>query len=142
MSVLRFHMNSPMNPSEVMDVLTDFSPARAQEWPTIDAENFTVHERGATWADVTEGTDSSWERARYEWDPAGNKVTATTLDSKVFGPGGGWEFRMTPEGEGTRVDIQLAREHPDTFKGKMLNTILPFAAPVFRKTFKGPLKST
>ena len=142
MSTLRFHMNSSMSPSEVMGVLTDFSPERAKEWPSIDEEHFTVHERGDTWAEVTEGTADNWERARYEWDPAGSKVTTTTIDSKVFGPGGGWVFEMTPEGEGTRVDIQLAREHPSTFKGKMLASILPFAAPAFRKSFKGPLKST
>jgi hypothetical protein len=75
-----------------MGVLTDFSPARADTWPTIDSEHFMVHERGDTWAEVTEGTESSWERARYEWDPAGDTVKVTTLDSKVFGPGGGWVF--------------------------------------------------
>ncbi|MFJ6837052.1 hypothetical protein [Streptomyces sp. NPDC091209] len=142
MSVLRFHVDSSLSPSEVMGVLTDFSPARAQEWPTIDAEHFKVHERGDTWAEVTEGTESGWERARYEWDPSGNKVTVTTLDSKVFGPGGGWLFEMTPEDKGTRVDIQLDREHPTTLKGKVLATILPLAGPVFRKNFKEPLKTT
>ncbi|MGW6217358.1 hypothetical protein [Streptomyces sp. NPDC055109] len=141
MSVLRFHVDSRLSPSEVMGVLTDFSPARAEEWPTIDAEHFKVHERGATWAEVTEGTESAWERARYDWDPSGDEVKVTTLDSKVFGSGGGWLFKMTPEAEGTRVDIQLDRQHPTTFKGKMLVTILPFAGPVFRKSFKEPLKT-
>ncbi|MEV6781778.1 hypothetical protein [Streptomyces sp. NPDC051098] len=141
MSVLRFHMDSSMSPSEVMGVLTDFSSARAKTRPTIDSEHFTVHERGDTWAEVTEGTEGSWERARYEWDPAGDTVKVTTLDSKVFGPGGGWVFRMAPENQGTRVDIQLEREHPTTFKGKMLGVILPFAGPVFKKSFKEPLKS-
>ncbi|MCL2553809.1 MAG: hypothetical protein FWE15_08530 [Actinomycetia bacterium] len=141
MSVLRFHLNSSLRPSEVMDVLTDFGPSRPQEWPSIDAEHFTVHARGDTWAEVTEGTDSGWERARYEWDPQGDTVTVTTLDSKVFGPGGGWVFQMTPEGEGSRVDVQLDREHPSTFKGKVLTTILPLAGPVFRKSFRGPLKA-
>ncbi|MBY8879666.1 hypothetical protein [Actinacidiphila acidipaludis] len=141
MATVHFHMNSPMSPAEVMGVLTDFSPERAKEWPTIDEEHLTVHQRGDTWAEVTEGTAAQWEHARYEWDPASNKVTTTTIDSKVFGPGGGWVFEMTPEGEGTRVDIQLTREHPSTFKGKMLATILPFSAPVLRKSFKGPLKS-
>lgn len=76
--------------------LTDFSSARAQAWPTIDAEHFEIHALGDTWAEVTEGTASAWERARYEWDPTGDEVTITTLDSKAFGPGGGWVFKMTP----------------------------------------------
>ncbi|WP_392966257.1 hypothetical protein [Streptomyces sp. LN245] len=140
MSVLRFPMDTSMSPSQVMGVLTDFSPARAKTWPMIDSEHFTIHERGDTWAEVTEGTEKSWERARYGWDPAGDTVKVTTLDSKVFGPGGGWLSRMAPEDQGTRVDIQLEREHPTTFKGKMLGVILPFAGPVFKKSFKEPLK--
>ncbi|MGW3917622.1 hypothetical protein ACWEBX_40095, partial [Streptomyces sp. NPDC005070] len=93
-----------MSPSEVMGVMTGFSPARAKTWPTIGSEHFTVHERGDTWAEVAEGTEGIWECACYEWDSAGNTVKVTALDSKVFGPGGGWVFRMTPEGQGTGVD--------------------------------------
>jgi hypothetical protein len=33
-------------------------------WPSNDAEHFQVHERGDTWAEVTEGNGKSWERAR------------------------------------------------------------------------------
>lgn len=47
-----------------MAVLTDFGPARAQEWPSIDTEHFTVHALGDNRAEVTEGTSSAWERAR------------------------------------------------------------------------------
>jgi hypothetical protein len=139
MTVLRFQLNSSLSPSEVMDVLTDFSPARAEKWPTIDAEHFTVHELADTWAEVTEGTASAWERARYEWDPKGDTVTITTINSKVFGPGGGWVFKMTPQDDGTLVDIELTR-HPHSFKGRMVGAILPFAGNVFRKSFKEPLK--
>lgn len=71
-------------------------PSRAEAWPTIDTAHFEVHELGDTWAEVTEGTAAAWERARYEWEPAGDTVTITTLDSKLFGAGGGWVFRMTP----------------------------------------------
>ncbi|MEV7239443.1 hypothetical protein AB0N06_37945 [Streptomyces sp. NPDC051020] len=139
MTILRFHLNSSLTPSEVMRVLTDFSPARAETWPTIDAEHFRVHQLGDIWAEVTEGTADAWERARYEWDPEDNTVVVITRDSKVFGPGGGWVFRMTPQDTGTRVDIELER-HPSTLKSRMLACILPFAAPVFRKSFKAPLK--
>ncbi|MGW1091245.1 hypothetical protein ACWD4L_34425 [Streptomyces sp. NPDC002596] len=84
MPALHFHLDSSMSPREVMGVLTDFSPSRLEEWPSIDAEHFQVHERGDTWAEVTEGNAKSWERARYDWDPSQNKVTVTTRDSTPF----------------------------------------------------------
>ncbi|MCW8383743.1 hypothetical protein [Streptomyces justiciae] len=139
MAVVRFHLVSQLGPKDVLQVLTDFSPARAEAWPTIDAAHFEVHDRGDTWAEVTEGTAAAWERARYDWEPAGDTVTITTLDSKLFGTGGGWVFRMTPQGEGTRVDVELTRQ-PSTVKGKMLAALLPVVAPgSLRKSFAGPL---
>jgi hypothetical protein len=141
MAVVRFDLVSKLSPKDVLAVLTDFSPSRAKAWPTIDAEHFEVHELGDTWAEVTEGTAAAWERARYEWEPAGDRVTITTVDSKLFGTGGGWVFRMTPEGDGTRVDVELTRQ-PSTIKGKMLAALLPLAAPSsLRKSFAGPLQA-
>jgi hypothetical protein len=141
MTVVRFHLVSELSPQDVLGVLTDFSPSRAEAWPTIDAEHFQVHDRGDTWAEVTEGTNSAWERARYDWTPDGDLVTVTTLDSKLFGAGGGWTFTMTPEDGGTRVDVELTRE-PGTLKGKMLAALLPLAAPAsLRKSFAGPLRA-
>ncbi|CAG6398901.1 hypothetical protein NMG29_11250 [Streptomyces cocklensis] len=141
MAVVRFHLVSTLSPADVLEVLTDFSPSRPQAWPTIDAGHFTVHGQGETWAEVTEGTSAAWERARYEWKPGGDTVTITTLDSKLFGAGGGWVFRMTPEGDGTRVDVELTRQ-PGTLKGKMLASLLPLAAPAsLRKSFAKPLQA-
>ncbi|MET8224432.1 hypothetical protein [Streptomyces sp. NPDC005301] len=141
MTVVRFHLVSELSPQDVLGVLTDFSPSRAEAWPTIDAEHFQVHDRGDTWAEVTEGTNSAWERARYDWTPDGDLVTVTTLDSKLFGAGGGWTFTMTPEDGGTRVDVELTRE-PGTLKGKMLAALLPLAAPAsLRKSFAAPLRA-
>ncbi|MGW4648178.1 hypothetical protein [Kitasatospora sp. NPDC004289] len=140
MTVVSFHLLSSLGPAEVLDVLTDFGPARAQAWPSIDAAHFAVHGLGEGWAEVTEGTAAAWERARYDWQPGGDEVTVTTLDSKLFGSGGGWHFRMTPEGGGTRVDVRLTRT-PDTLKGKLLAALLPVVAPsALRKSFAGPLK--
>src|SRR2546423_7320421 len=103
MTTIRFHFASVLTPSEVRDVLTDFSPARPASWPSIDADHFVVHEIGDTWAGGTGGTASAWERARYEWDPDGDRVVIVTQDSNRFGPGGGGGFRRHPEGSGTRV---------------------------------------
>ncbi|MFI7386633.1 hypothetical protein [Streptomyces sp. NPDC049813] len=141
MAVIRFQLVSRLAPKDVLGVLTDFGPGRARSWPSIDAEHFEVHDLGDTWAEVTEGTAAAWERARYAWEPAGDTVTVTTLDSKLFGAGGGWVFTMSPEGEGTRVDVQLTRQ-PATLKGKMLASLLPLVAPgSLRKSFAGPLQA-
>lgn len=130
-----------MTPAEVVRVLTDFGPDRAEVWPNIDAEHFRIHDRGDTWAEVTEGTAAAWERARYEWDPAGDTVTITTLDSKLFGTGGGWVFRATPAASGSRVDVELTRT-PQAVKGKILAMLLRLVGPSsLRKAFDGPLRA-
>ena len=140
MTTVRFHFTSSLSPSQVREVLTDFSPSRPAAWPSIDAEHFVVHELGDSWAVVTEGTASAWERARYEWEPGGDRVTVTTQDSKLFGPGGGWVFQLGAEGTGTRVDVELTRT-PKKFKGKLLASLLPLIGPsTLRKSFREPLK--
>ena len=89
---------------------------------------------------VTEGTESAWERARYDWEPDGDRVTITTQDSKLFGPGGGWVFQWAAEGTGTRVEVELTRT-PKAFKGKLLASLLPLIGPsALRKSFREPLK--
>ncbi|GGV34249.1 hypothetical protein GCM10010495_59040 [Kitasatospora herbaricolor] len=141
MTVVNLHLVSSLSPSAVLAVLTDFGPGRPEAWPSIDAEHFEVHGVGENWAEVTEGTAAAWERARYDWEPGGDEVTITTLDSKLFGPGGGWLFRLTPEGDGTRVDVRLTRT-PGSLKGKVLASLLPVVAPAsLRKSFAGPLKA-
>ncbi|MEU6440626.1 hypothetical protein [Streptomyces sp. NPDC047046] len=140
MAVVRFHLDSTLTPSQALAVLTDFGPSRPRQWPSIDEEHFTVHSRGADWAEVTEGTSAAWERARYEWDEAAAQVTIATLDSKLFGAGGGWTFRMTPQGAGSRIDVELTRT-PATAKGKLLAALLPLVGPSsLRKSFAGPLR--
>jgi hypothetical protein len=141
MTVVRFHLISPLSIPEAMAVLTDFSPARPEAWPTIDADHFEVHELGDTWAEVTEGTASAWERSRYEWDEAKGRVEITTHDSKVFGPGGGWVFQLSSVDEGTRVDVELTRT-PQGLKRMILATALPLVAPSsLRKSFSRPLQA-
>jgi hypothetical protein len=141
MAVIRFHLMSSLSPAEVMDVLTDFGPTRPDVWPSIDAEHFVVHDRGENWAEVTEGTATAWERARYDWTPGGDTVTVTTLDSKLFGAGGGWVFRITPDLPGCRVDIELTRT-PQAFKSKLLAALLPLIGPSsLRKSLGTPLQA-
>ena len=140
MTTIRFQFTSSLSPSGIQEALTDFGPSRSATWPSIDAEHFVVHEIGDNWAVVTEGTASAWERARYDWEPNGDRVVITTQDSKLFGAGGGWVFRLMPEGTGTRVHVELTRT-PKAFKGKLLASLLPLIGPsALRKSFREPLK--
>jgi hypothetical protein len=135
-------MTSALSAPELMAVLTDFSAARPAAWPTIDADHYEIHAIGESWAEVTEGTAAAWERARYDWNTQRHRVTVTTHDSKVFGPGGGWVFQLTPEPTGTRIDIELTRR-PTTFARRVLAALLPLVAPrALRKSFAGPLQAT
>jgi hypothetical protein len=139
MPTVRLHLTSTLTAPQLMAVLTDFTPSRPTAWSTIDADHFEVHALGDTWAEVTEGTASAWERARYDWDDQRHRVTITTHDSKVFGPGGGWVFQLTPHATGTRIDVELTRQ-PTTLMRKVLAALLPLVAPrALRKSFAGPL---
>lgn len=141
MSVTRFHLISTLGPAEGIGVLTDFSDKRPGQWPGVDAEHFAVHSRGDNWAEITEGNAAAWERVRYDWDTAKQRVDITTRDSKLFGAGGGWSFTFTPEDAGTRVDVALTRT-PASFKGKVLASLLPvIGAPSLKKSFRGPLQA-
>ncbi len=141
MTTIRIQMTSRLSAAELMSVLTDFSSTRPALWSTIDADHFSVHATGDTWAEVTEGTGSAWERARYEWDARRGLVTVTTHESKVFGPGGGWVFQLTPGVDGTRIDVELTRS-PTTFGGRVLAALLPLVAPrSLRKSFAVPLQA-
>src|ERR1700761_4328555 len=138
MAVIRFHLISDLSPADVVRVLPAFGPSRAENWPTIDAEHFTVHGSGDNWAEVTEGTAAAWERVRYQWDIEEGRVDISTLDSKLFGAGGGWVFTATPETDGTRVDVVLTRQ-PSSAKGKVLAQLLKLVAPSsLRKSYAGP----
>ena len=76
-------------------------------------EHLTIHDRGETWADVTEGNEWPigliWERIRYDWsDP--DVVKGVVIDSNLFTPGSTWEIRATALAGGrSRVEINAVR---------------------------------
>src|SRR5690349_14965943 len=51
----QFTVHTTLSPNDVLGLLTDFGPDRPDKWPHIDDAHFTVHELGASTADVTEG---------------------------------------------------------------------------------------
>jgi len=73
---------------------------------------------------VTEGNRLGWERERYSWDAAAGTVSAVTLDSNLWAAGSRWDYRLTPSGSGTQVDVTLVRKGKGV-KGTLIGALIP-----------------
>lgn len=90
---------------------------------------------------MTEGNKVGWEREDYTWDAAAGTVSAVTKESNLWGPGSRWDYTLTPEGTGTRVDVTLVR-HGLGVKGKLIGALLPvIGSSMISKGVKGALGS-
>jgi hypothetical protein len=111
-------------PEQVLAIAgTDFSAARATVWPNVTTRKLNVHERGASFAEVTEGATGIarwfWERSRYDWSEPGT-VKQTVLDSNVLEPGSRWALRVAPaDGGGSQVEMTVERSFRRTFAGRI-----------------------
>jgi hypothetical protein len=114
-------------PEQVLNAARDFSERRAEMWPDVHVENLEVHERGETFAEVTEGNPwpigRVWERLRYDWSEPGS-VKGVVTDSNIFKPGSTWEIRATPANGGSRVEV-IGERHLRGVKGWMLAPFFP-----------------
>ena len=104
---------STASPEQVLEAARDFSPRRAELWRDVYSEHLAIHDRGETWADVTEGNPWPiglvWERLRYDWSQPG-VVKGTVVESNLFKPGSTWEIRATrAAGDGSRVEVAAVR---------------------------------
>ena len=120
---VRAHGDVP--PGRFVAALTDFGPGREQFWGHSDPGQLVVHDRGATWAEVTEGSAAGgvWQRLRYDWSVP-DVVTLDVLDSNAFGPGSRWTYRVESDGAGgCHVDLRIERV-PTTTKGRVLDVLL------------------
>lgn len=120
----QFTVHTSMTPSDVLALLTDFGPDRAEHWPNIDEAHFKVHEVGPDWAEVTEGTGMGWERERYAWDAAAGTVTIETLESNLWAAGPGWRYELVPADGGTDVKVTLTRV-ARSFNGRIVGALIP-----------------
>jgi hypothetical protein len=113
-------------PEQVLAAARDFSAHRAQIWPNVEAKRLEVHERGDSWAEVTEGTmvlGVFWERCRYEWSEP-TQVTATVIESNVFKPGSSWQLQAAPRsGGGSVVKTTVVRDYRNGFKGTVARAV-------------------
>lgn len=108
MPVVHVTETTSLAPEVVLSAARDFSERRADLWPDVYVEHMTVHDRGDTWVDVTEGNPWPiglvWERLRYDWSQPGS-LRGTVLDSNLFKPGSSWEIRAATRGDDTLVEV-------------------------------------
>jgi len=133
MGRVHVHAHGAFPPARFVAALTDFGPGRSTIWGANDETRLTVHDRGDTWADVTEGSSapgSVWQRSRYDWSAPG-AVTLEVLESNAFGPGSRWTY-LLEEGKtgGTDIDLTIVRV-PTTTKGKVLDAVLSLGGGVY-----------
>src|SRR3954452_23439889 len=127
---VRAHGTFP--PDRFLGALVDFGPGRAEVWGNSDPQHLAVHERGDTWAEVTEGsaTGGVWQRLRYDWSVPG-VVTLDVLDSNSFGPGSRWTYRVEADGAGgSDIDLTVVRV-PNSAKGRLLDVVLTLGGSSF-----------
>ncbi|MGZ4507010.1 MAG: hypothetical protein ACXVX8_13365 [Blastococcus sp.] len=120
-------------PERFVAALTDFGPGRNEIWGNSDEARLVVHDRGETWAEVTEGSPAAgsiWQRSRYDWTAPG-RVTLEVLDSNAFGPGSRWTYLLEPaDTGGTDIDLTIRRV-PTTTKGRIFDVLLSLGGGLY-----------
>ena len=123
MSTIHLHERTTSTPEQFIAVLTDFGPGRSQRFGNSADGYLKVHNRGATEADVTEGSAGIWERLHYDWsDP--NRVVMKTTDSNLWGGDSGHVYTFTRNLDGTTdLDAVVVREGKN-LKGRVQGAIV------------------
>jgi hypothetical protein len=121
----RFHFRAKTTstPEQFIAGLTDFGPGRAKLFENSADGYLKVHNKGATEADVTEGSGGIWERLHYDWsDP--NRVVLTTTDSNAWANTASHTYTFTRQSDGTTdIDYEVVREGKN-LKGRALGLVL------------------
>jgi hypothetical protein len=141
MSTIHLRQTTTSTREQYIAGLTDFGPGRAKLFGNSADEYLKVHHRGASQADVTEGSGGIWERLHYDWsDP--NRVVLRTTDSNVWGGASGHTYIFTrlPNGK-TDIDVFVVREGKN-FKGRLLGFVLgTIGRRVLEKAFENSIKA-
>src|SRR6476619_1347541 len=99
MSTIHLHETTKLTPEQYISGLTDFGPGRGKLFGNSTDEYMKVHSRGATEADVTEGSKGIWERLCCCLSHP-HHVVLTTPASKTWGVASGhtYTFKRRPDG--------------------------------------------
>src|SRR5262245_18910245 len=141
MSTIHFHQTTSSSHEQFIAGLTDFGPGRSQLFGDSADEDLEVHHRGASDADVTEGSGGIWDRLHYDWSDPSRVVMATT-DSNVWGGASGHTYTFTRRSDGrTDLDAVIVREGKN-LKGRMLGLVLgTIGKGVLKKAFDNSVKA-
>ena len=123
MSTIHFHHTTTATPEQFVAGLTDFGPGRSELFPNSADSDLQVHSRGATQADVTEGSGGIWERLHYDWSDA-THVVVKTKDSNAWGGDSShtYDLKRNPDGT-TDIDYVVVRDGKN-LKGRFLGVVL------------------
>ena len=96
-TTFEFDFVTTATPDQVIELMTDFSPARPRRWPASSEKAFEVYRLGETEADIREGQDfpKLWAHWHYDWSHAGS-VTLTVVEADALAPGGFMTLTATP----------------------------------------------
>ena len=138
MPTFSFELDVRDPPAKVIGAMVDFSERRPQIWPNLSARLYQVHALGPGTADVTEGSAflglDVWERLAYEWTDS--VVRAVITEGRIFEPGGTFEFRVEPHGDGIRIHDDYDRR-PKSLLGRCLGAVLQAGdGAVIQRTFR------
>ena len=141
MSTLHFHQTTTSTPEQFIDAVTDFGPGRSKLFGRSADEYLKVHHRGASDADVTEGSGGIWERLHYDWSDR-SRIVMKTTDSNLWGGRSGhiYTFARRPDGM-TDVDAVVVRDGKN-LKGRALGLVLGTVGKgVLEKAFKNTVRA-
>ena len=141
MSTIYLHRTTTLTPEQYVAGLTDFGPGRSKLFGNSADEYLKVHARGATHADVTEGSGGIWERLYYDWsDP--NRVVLKTTDSNMWGGASGHTYTFTRRPDGlTDIDLVVVRDGKN-LKGRLLGLVVEtIGKSVLKKAFENSVKA-
>src|SRR5499425_3234562 len=141
MSTIHFNKTTTATPQQFIAGLTDFGPGRKQLFGNSADEYLKVHEKGSTYAEVTEGSNGIWERLHYDWsDPT--HVVLTTTDSNLWGGASGHTYTFTRRPNGTTdIDVVVIRDGKN-LKGRLLAFVLEtIGKQVLEKAFVNSVKA-
>jgi hypothetical protein len=109
---IHYEADGSISADRFIAALTDFSERRPELWPNLDDRFYELHDLGATWADVTEGTDvlgGVWAKEHYDWSEPGI-VRLRLMDAIDFRAGTEIVYRVTAgPGGGCHVTVDFQR---------------------------------
>jgi len=126
-----YHLD--VQPKHLYDALVDFTDQRPQWWPMLAPKHYQKGPQGKGWAKIREGSTKpvsvwAWEKYEYAWNGKSGKVRWTIQDSNIAKEGGYVEARLSPEGSGTKVELDYNRQ-AKSLKGRLAGVMMQAMGP-------------